>query len=83
MVFSISATLTGGSKKRVFPAHKHGKPVLRISRDSGAASPERELLRFIDDNKINVLNVAGPRASKEPEVAAFAEEVLDKLWAVA
>lgn len=83
MVFSIAATLTGGSKKRGFLAHKHGKPVLRISRDSGAASPERELLRFIHDNKINVLNAAGPRASKEPAVAAFVEEVMDKLWAAA
>jgi hypothetical protein len=27
-----------------------------------------------------VLNVAGPRASKEPEVGAFVKEVLGKTW---
>ena len=39
--------------------------------------PETELLRFINENNIKVLNVAGPRASKEPNVAAFVTEVLD------
>ncbi|HXP58946.1 MAG TPA: DUF72 domain-containing protein [Dongiaceae bacterium] len=62
-------------------AHDHRKPVIHISREGGgAASPERDLLRFIHDNKINVLNVAGPRASEEPEVAAFAKAALDKVW---
>jgi hypothetical protein len=58
------------------PGHQY------ISREGGgAASPERDLLRFIHDNKINVLNVAGPRASEEPEVVAFVKEVFDKVWA--
>src|SRR5690242_16007377 len=39
VVFSIAPELTGGSKKTVFLAHKHGKPVLRISRDGGSAEP--------------------------------------------
>jgi hypothetical protein len=76
VVFSIAAVLTGGSKKTVDLAQKHHKPVIRISRDGVAASPAQALLRFIQDNKIKVLNVAGPRGSKEPEVGAFVKKVL-------
>src|ERR1035437_3213590 len=79
VVFSIAPVLTGGSKKTIELAHKHHKPVIHISRDGGPASPEQALLRFIQDYKIKVLNVAGPRSSKEPEVGAFVKEVLEEL----
>ena len=39
------------------------------------------LLRFISDHRIKILNVAGPRASKEPQIAAFVKPgflVLDR-----
>jgi hypothetical protein len=78
VVFAIAPILTGGSKKTVFLAHKLGKPVLRLSRDGGPALPEQALSRFITDDNLRVLNVAGPRASKEPEVGAFVNEVLEK-----
>ena len=81
VVFSIAPVLTGGSQKTIELAHKHHKPVIHISRDGGPASPAQALLRFIQDNKIKVLNVAGPRSSKEPEVGAFVKEVLEKVWA--
>jgi GNAT superfamily N-acetyltransferase len=78
VVFSIAPVLEGGSKKTVFLAHKHGKPVLRISRQGGPASPELALLRFIQDYNIKVLNVAGPRASKEPGVYDFVKDTLQR-----
>jgi Circularly permutated YpsA SLOG family len=68
VVFSVAPVLTGGSKKTVELAEKHGKPIIHIARDGGPALPEQALLRFIQEHKIRVLNVAGPRASKEPEV---------------
>jgi len=80
VVFSICPVLEGGSKKTVFLAHKLGKPVLRLSRDGGPASPDHALLRFIREQNIRVLNVAGPRASKEPDVATFVGEVLEKAF---
>ena len=80
VVFSIGEVLTGGSKKTVELAEKHGKPVLHLSRSGGPASPEQALLGFILEHNIKVLNVAGSRASKEPEVGAFVQEVLDKTW---
>jgi hypothetical protein len=79
VVFSVVPVLTGGSKKTVELALKHRKPVIHIARDGGPSSPAQALLRFIQDNKIKILNVAGPRASKEPDVAGFAKEVLQKV----
>jgi|ERR1035437_1338344 hypothetical protein len=76
VVFSVAAELTGGSKKTVFLAHKHGKPVLRISRDGSPTSPDQALLHFIQENNIKVLNIAGPRASKETGVSDFVKLVL-------
>ena len=78
VVFSIEPVLTGGSKETIEFATKYGKPVLHLYRSGESASPGLELLRFIRDNHIKTLNVAGPRASEEPEVAAFVREVLEK-----
>jgi Circularly permutated YpsA SLOG family len=80
VVFSIEASLTGGSKKTVTLAHKHRKPVLHLSRSGGPALSHMELRRFITSNRVQTLNVAGPRASKEPEVAAFVRAVLGQAF---
>src|ERR1035438_289986 len=47
VVFSIAPILTGGSKKTVFLAHKHHKPVIHICRDGRAAAPGQALVSFI------------------------------------
>lgn len=40
-----------------------------------------EILRtFLDENVILALNVAGPRASKEPNVAQFVIATLDRVF---
>ncbi len=83
VVFSIAAELTGGSKKTLELAHRHQKPVLHLWRQGGLSSPEHVLARFITEHQIKVLNVAGPRASKEPAIAAFVNEVLGKTLASA
>ena len=79
-VFSTAARLTGGSKRTVELAHEHHKPLLHLSREGEPYLPEQKLRRFIREHRIQILNVAGPRASKEPEVGAFVKEVLDKAW---
>ena len=83
LVFSIESELSGGSKETIEFATKYCKPVLHLSRSIGPAAPEVELLRFIKDNQIQIINVAGPRASEEPAVAAFVRKVLEKAWAIA
>jgi len=58
---------------------KHGRPVHHVSRAGGNTTAEAALRRFIKEHGIKVLNVAGPRASKEPEVYGFVKAVLDKV----
>ena len=79
VIFSIAPKLTGGSLKTAALAKKHGKPLLHLS--AAAASPLANVLReFMAATRTQRLNVAGPRASKEPEVAAFVRTVLDQAF---
>lgn len=80
VVFSIAPALTGGSRKTVALAQKHGKPVLHLAQEGGPALPEQALRRLIEKHNIKMRNVAGPRASKEPDVATFVRCVLEKLF---
>jgi hypothetical protein len=82
VIFSVGEVLAGGSKKTEELARKHGKPVHHLSRNGGPGSPETALRHFIEQHNIKVLNVAGPRASQEPEVGAFVKEILGKTWQI-
>ncbi len=75
VVFSIAPTLSGGSNKTVVFAQKHGKPVIHISRQT--EKPVETLLLFIRSNGIRILNVAGPRGSKEPGIGEYVKRILD------
>lgn len=75
VIFTLSPTLTGGSKKTAEFARKHGKPWIHL-RPGKERVPATELLQFIRKNRIRTLNVAGSRASKEPQICGFVESVL-------
>ena len=79
LVFSITANPQGGTRLTLVLAERLGKPVLHLSRD--AMSPEaaaEKLQVFLDSHSVRVLNVAGPRASQEPEVVTFVSNVLEQ-----
>ena len=78
VIFTISPDLSGGSKKTEEFAKKLGKPYLHVH--SGIQNPGVSLARFIAGHKIKVLNVAGTRGSKEPEVGAFVKQVLEEAF---
>jgi hypothetical protein len=78
ILFSIEPTLTGGSLKTMEFARKRKKPRLHLH--PGIADPEGKLRAFLQENSVKILNVAGPRASKEPEVVQFVTLVLDKAF---
>jgi hypothetical protein len=70
--------LSGGSKKTVEFASEHKKPCLHLcARDTSVAE---KLKAFIEEHRVKILNVAGPRASKEPGVGEFVRTVLDKAF---
>jgi hypothetical protein len=76
VIFSVGKRLSGNSAETLEFAIKHRKPYLHLSavfKDNAA----QKLKKWIQQNNIRVLNVAGPRASKEPNVAEFVIAALD------
>jgi hypothetical protein len=78
VLFSLSPTLTGGSKKTVEFAKKHNKPWLHLH--ALQSDCEHRLRSFVTDNAITILNVAGPRGSKEPDVGKFVIQTLEEAF---
>jgi hypothetical protein len=79
VVFSIASNVTGGTALTLAIAEQQGKPCLHLSSEAVSADgrdPAQELLEFIAEHRVERLNVAGPRASQEPLVAAFVRGVL-------
>jgi putative molybdenum carrier protein len=79
VIFSLASALTGGSKKTAAFAIKHKKPWLHICRDGQYGAAE-SLRRFLSDHMIETLNVAGARASREPQISDFVKKVLEEAF---
>jgi len=78
VIFTIAPNLAGGSKRTAEFAAKHRKPLIHMAqRASSYESPALLLQRFVEENGVRILNVAGTRASKEPDVWRFAYETLE------
>jgi hypothetical protein len=83
VAFTLSEALTGGTGLTLRLAAEFGKPALHLARDAGVNATESaieaaaaELIHFLDEHAVAVLNVAGPRASQEPSVGEFVRHVL-------
>lgn len=81
VIFTVAALLSGGSALTRKLALQHGKPCLHLARLAEGDNAPARLREFIRQHQIKVLNVAGPRASTEPEAAGFATTVLNALRA--
>src|SRR6202035_4952962 len=76
VIFSLERLLSGGTKLTWEHANKLGKPALHIYNARKEQILNQDSLRleiqaltdFLCSNKIEILNVAGPRESKEPGV---------------
>jgi len=80
VIFSLAPALTGGSALTAGMARKHRRPCLHLSRAAFAADPTQAagaLHAFVAANSVTDLNIAGPRASTEPEVASWVAAVLE------
>ena len=79
VVFTIKQELLGGSALTAALADRLGKPCLHVAFEaSGLTADEhaRRLVGFLKEHRVRRLNVAGPRASQEPEIGSFVEQVL-------
>lgn len=74
LIVSIVEELTGGTLETRKYAEKIGKPWLHVW---PGIDWRVSLAEWLAANDVRVLNVAGPRASKEPEGVQFVREVLD------
>lgn len=74
----FAGRLTGGSKKTAELATKHGKPWIHLH--AGSYDAPEKLLAFIRTNKIETLNVAGARASKESDIYNFVKQTLEEAF---
>ncbi|HJQ78371.1 MAG TPA: putative molybdenum carrier protein [Lacipirellulaceae bacterium] len=76
-VFSISPNPAGGTALTLAVARRLEKPWLHLCRDTASiAESAARLIEFLDEHRVRRLNIAGPRASQEPGVAAFVRDVL-------
>jgi hypothetical protein len=76
--------LTGGSKLTKELADKHQRPCLHIDLNQTAEFQAAERIReWIQANRIEVLNVAGPRAPKDPKIYKAVMDILETFWYMA
>lgn len=76
-ILTLSAALTGGSRATAEFARTLGRPCLHLAREAEGEAAAARLRRFVDEHRIRVLNVAGPRAAGEPGVGAFVRRTLE------
>jgi hypothetical protein len=80
-VIISNGKLTGGSAYTQRMAKKHHRPFLHIDlKEHGVLPAALEILTWIGENNIQVLNVAGPRTSKDPQIYESVKGVLTGLW---
>ncbi|MFA5191135.1 MAG: putative molybdenum carrier protein [Verrucomicrobiia bacterium] len=78
VIFTLSPELSGGSKKTEDFAKKHAKKCLHLH--AKLETPAVFLTKFVEYHKVQVLNVAGTRGSKEPTVGQFVKRVLEEAF---
>lgn len=76
VIFTLSPSLSGGSKRTVEIACDYMKPFLHIS--FYTPNPDLSLIEFLRKHEITVLNIAGSRASKESGIESLVKSVLDQ-----
>jgi len=73
--------ITGGSENTRKLAQNHGKPWIHVDANKHSVEAAVQLiLAWISENKIAVLNVAGPRASKDREIYSTTTRILKAVF---
>lgn len=75
-IFSCSGSLSGGSALTQSIAQDLGRPVLHVHTGLGLENAGIRLQDFVQQHAIQILNIAGPRQSHEPDVVGFVEMAL-------
>jgi hypothetical protein len=71
--------LSGGSALTRRLAKKHDRPWIYVDMDEmSICNAANKIRQWIRDNNITVMNVAGPRASKDPKIYRTSRRVLEE-----
>jgi hypothetical protein len=77
VVFTLTPELAGGTKLTADIAAELGRPLRHLcAATTGPLEAAVTLRQFIAEHGVARLNIAGPRASQEPEIGAFVDAVL-------
>jgi Circularly permutated YpsA SLOG family len=80
LIFS-RGKLTGGSALTRKLAKQHEKPWVHVDLDQMNEAIAADIITgWIERHGIQVLNVAGPRASKDPGIHDFVVGLLERVW---
>ncbi|MGH7993551.1 MAG: YpsA SLOG family protein, partial [Limisphaerales bacterium] len=69
--------LSGGTAFTKNCAKQHGRPRLVVCERDGLSPGAAALSKFLKQNKVRTLNVAGPRESQAPGLGKFVRELLE------
>jgi hypothetical protein len=69
--------LSGGTLLTFRLAEEHRRPCLTVDLDSPI--PPGEILKWVEEHGVEVLNVAGPRESQSPGISQLAQDFMVKL----
>ena len=76
LIVAREKELSGGTAFTKTFAEQHGRQVLVVCESDGVANGAAALSRFLKQNQVRVLNVAGPRESQAPGLGKFVEQLL-------
>lgn len=79
VVFSTRRNVAGGTALTLAIARRLGKPVLHLVQGDPPEAIARTLWSFLRKYDVRKLNIAGPRASQEPQIGEFVTAVLTAL----
>ncbi len=80
VVFSISKAISEGTLFTVESAKNYEKPYIHLCKKLTYRDIVSQFQWFLLKFEIINLNIAGPRASEEPEVYKFVREILDRAF---
>ncbi len=83
LIFGRGVPLSEGTLFTEETARKHGKPCLVVYELNGVDEAVRAVQSLLKQNRVEVLNVAGPRESQAPGLARFVREVLSGIFSIA
>jgi hypothetical protein len=79
VIFSMAKVLSGGSESTAELTRHYLKPCLHLVDKPGRRNADA-LRRFVEEQGIKRLNVAGPRASSESQVGQFVMNALEAAY---